>query len=149
MIADPLTLTATKLVSSTIINGQADMFNEDDIVLNKLGIGPGAKSTGSVPASTLVSVGATALTMSVSHQPTSAGRIRSSLRFDTGAKDSENVVHTAAAYIVLDREQLATTAGSSAVITALCALIRFLADPVSTTTIKPALTLAEFVNGEA
>jgi hypothetical protein len=148
MISDPLTLTANILVNVDTVLGTDDLMNADDAVLD-LKAGPGPKTQRSISRAVATSLGFSGLTCSISHTPTSNGRVRSVVRFDAGQVDSNSLPHSGAAYLVVDQEATATAEGLHSVVAALSALLKFVATPVSTTTFKPSTRLAEFMNGEA
>lgn len=148
MISDPLTLTATELVSVNTVIGTSDPLAAEDAIMNLKG-GPGPKTVRSITRALSNDVNLTGMTCSISHTPTSNGRVRSVVRFDAGQVDSNSTVHSGAAYLVVDQESAATAEGLSSVVAALSGLLRFVVTPVSTTTFKPSTRLAEFMNGEA
>jgi hypothetical protein len=124
-------------------------MNSSNTVLDTQGVGPGSKSSRQISRILAATVGLSGLQCSISHTPTAKGRVRSVVRFDASKVDTNSVSHSGAAYLVVDQESGVTQEGLDSSIAALCALLRFVVTPVSSTTFKPSATLAEFMNGEA
>lgn len=148
MLSDPLTIPSPTFAfdaswptaSETLMQGKA---------FNGIEIGPGAKSRRAFSPATLATLVLAKGELSVSHASTTSGRKRSVIRVDVGKLDALLGEHTAAAYLVLDREATLTADGIVALQRALSGLLLLLVTGTGSGAVSTTSIMTEFLNGEA
>jgi hypothetical protein len=74
----------------------------------------GRKTVRSLSGSDLSSLGLSKFLATISHEPTSDGKLRSVLRLDVGKKDAAGVEHVASCYLNIIQEQAVTAEHTAA-----------------------------------
>jgi hypothetical protein len=149
MIADPTSITTTLsggIDSTTLLQlGET----QDALVFNTTSVGPGSKTERRISSGALASEELTSCKLSISHSPTNQGRTRSVVRVDVSALDTQGNPHSAAAYLVLDKETALTEKGNFLGQVALRAVVCFFLEEALPAGTSWHARAVEFYDGEA
>lgn len=147
MLADP-----TTLGSSTIaFSGSWPAASESAVqgkVFNKLEQS-GGTSRFSLSQADLSSMVLTKGEVSVKHQVTNQGRMRSLLRTDVSKADAAGVDHSVSIQLVIDREVKVSTETTTALSRALGIILLLLNSGTGSGALSTTSVFAEFLNGES
>lgn len=147
MLSDPMTVAT----STFAFNSSWPAASESAIqgqMFNGIELGPGAKSRKALAPSALSTLSLSKAEVSISHTTTNNGRVRSMFRVDIAKNDAQLVPHTAAFYVVLDKEATLTSEGTAALQKAIATLFLFLNNGTGANALTTSSTMSEFLNGE-
>jgi hypothetical protein len=148
MFADPTTVGADSLAfeSSGPFPGTVSDFAS--VVLNKVEVA-GRKPVYRPPSATIMSLVLSKAEVTVSHQPTNQGRVRSLLRVDVSKQDANLKEHGSSVQLVVDTEAAVSSEQQLALRAALELFIRLIVENGESTDIGTTGVFSQFLNGES